>query len=106
VSGHLLTAREVAEQLGVSTGALLRWTRAGRVPALKLPSGAVRYRPEQVEAWLAGCEMGATAQGVSAARASRARPEGYAVARLDFPLSAARLQDAAEHQHKEEDHAR
>ena len=27
--GRLLTARELAGQLGVSTGALLRWTRAG-----------------------------------------------------------------------------
>lgn len=53
LTGRLLTARELAEQLGVSTSALLRWTRAGRVPAVKLPSGAVRYVPEQVEAWLA-----------------------------------------------------
>jgi excisionase family DNA binding protein len=54
VSEPLLTARVVAQQLGVSTGALLRWTRAGKVPAVKLPSGAVRYRPEQIEEWLAG----------------------------------------------------
>jgi excisionase family DNA binding protein len=51
-AGGLLTARELAGTLGVSTGALLRWTRAGRVPAVKLPSGAVRYRPEQIEQWL------------------------------------------------------
>ena len=41
--------RELAQQLGVSTGALLRWTRAGKVPAVKLPSGAVRYLPEQIK---------------------------------------------------------
>ena len=52
MSDRLLTAREVAELLGVSTGALLRWTRAGQVPAVKLPSGAVRYMPEQIDAWL------------------------------------------------------
>jgi excisionase family DNA binding protein len=52
VSERLLTARELAERLGVSTGALLRWTRAGKVPAVKLPSGAVRYLPEQIDAWL------------------------------------------------------
>jgi excisionase family DNA binding protein len=57
VTERLLTAREVAEQLGVSTGALLRWTRAGRVPAVKLPSGAVRYRPEQLDEWLDGRAM-------------------------------------------------
>lgn len=49
----MLTAREVAETLNVSTGALLRWTRAGQVPAVKLPGGAIRYRPEQIEHWIA-----------------------------------------------------
>jgi hypothetical protein len=39
-------------RFGVSKGALLRWTRDGKVPAVKLPSGAVRYRPEQIETWL------------------------------------------------------
>jgi excisionase family DNA binding protein len=50
---RLVTARELAEQLGISTGALLRWTRAGQVPAVKLPGGAVRYRPEAIDAWVA-----------------------------------------------------
>lgn len=53
----LLTAREVAAQLGVSTGALLRWTRARKVPAVKLPSGAIRYVPEQIDAWLEAQSM-------------------------------------------------
>jgi excisionase family DNA binding protein len=57
VTNRLLTARELADQLGVSTGALLRWTRAGQVPAIKLPSGAVRCRPEAIDQWLVGCAM-------------------------------------------------
>jgi excisionase family DNA binding protein len=61
----LLTARELAEQLGISTGALLRWTRRGEVPAVKLPSGAVRYRPDAIDAWLAEHEMGAAGREVS-----------------------------------------
>jgi excisionase family DNA binding protein len=52
VNRPLLTAREVGEILGVSAGAVLRWTRAGHLPAVKLPSGAVRYRPDQLDAWL------------------------------------------------------
>jgi predicted DNA-binding transcriptional regulator AlpA len=53
MSGRLLTARELAQRLSVSAGALLRWTRAGQVPgAVKLPSGAIRYRPELIEPWL------------------------------------------------------
>src|SRR4051812_5182215 len=73
VTGRLLTAREIAEQLGVSTGALLRWTRAGRVPAVKLPSGAVRYVPEQIDRWLEGQSMagGATEEVSPAPNATR-----------------------------------
>jgi predicted DNA-binding transcriptional regulator AlpA len=52
VTGRFLNARELAGQLGVSAGALLRWTRAGQVPAVKLPSGVIRYIPEQIDAWL------------------------------------------------------
>jgi predicted DNA-binding transcriptional regulator AlpA len=78
VTDGLLTAREFAAQLGVSTGALLRWTRAGNVPpAVKLPSGAIRYRPELIEPWLDGLAMGAVDRGVLATRASRARDQGY-----------------------------
>ncbi len=60
---RLITARELADTLGVSTGALLRWTRAGKVPAVKLPGGAIRFVPEQIDAWLddraiGGCDAG------------------------------------------------
>jgi excisionase family DNA binding protein len=73
----LLTVREVADQLGVSTGALLRWTRDGRVPAVKLPSGAVRYRPEQIEAWLEEHATGAAGREVSPTRTDRAQLKAY-----------------------------
>lgn len=54
MTGRLVTARELAQQLGVSTGALLRWTRGGKVPgARKLPSGAIRYDPDRIHEWLA-----------------------------------------------------
>jgi excisionase family DNA binding protein len=52
MTGRFLTARELAGRLGVSTSALLRWTRSGQVPAVKLPSGAVRYDPDRVNSWL------------------------------------------------------
>ena len=76
MTGRLLTARELAKLLGVSTGALLRWTRAGLVPgAVKLPSGAVRYVPEQIDAWLEARSMadGATEEVSSAPDAARRR---------------------------------
>ena len=53
----LLTAREVADYLGLSSESILRWTRRGELPAIKLPSGAIRYRPAQIEQWLAAREL-------------------------------------------------
>jgi excisionase family DNA binding protein len=48
----LLTAREVAELLGVSTETVLRWTRRGDLPAIRLPGGAIRFREDNLDAWL------------------------------------------------------
>jgi excisionase family DNA binding protein len=49
---RLLTAREVAELLGVSTETALRWTRRGELPAIRLQGGAIRYRQGDLDAWL------------------------------------------------------
>jgi excisionase family DNA binding protein len=49
---RLLTAREVAAQLNVSTETVLRWTRAGALPAFRLPGGALRYQQDQLTEWL------------------------------------------------------
>lgn len=48
----LLTAREVADLLGVSAETVLRWTRRGDLPAIRLPSGALRYRDAELDGWL------------------------------------------------------
>lgn len=53
----LLTARAVADTLGVSAETVLRWTRRGELPAIRLPGGAIRYRGEQLDAWLAAREL-------------------------------------------------
>ena len=62
VGDQLLTAREVADLLGVSAETVLRWTRRGELPAIRLPSGAIRFREAEIEAWLA--ERATTARGV------------------------------------------
>ena len=49
---RLLTARAVAELVGVSTETILRWTRRGQLPAIRLPGGAIRFREDELEAWL------------------------------------------------------
>lgn len=52
MEARLLTARIVAGRLGVSTATVLRWTRSGILPGFRLPSGALRYREDRVEAWI------------------------------------------------------
>jgi excisionase family DNA binding protein len=62
VTGRLLSAREVSELLGVSTETTLRWTRRGQLPGIRLPGGAIRYRQDELEAWLA--QRATTERGV------------------------------------------
>jgi excisionase family DNA binding protein len=52
IARRLLTAREVAENLALTPGTVLAWQRDGKLPAIKLPSGQIRFRPEEIEAWL------------------------------------------------------
>ena len=46
-----LKAEAVAQRFEVSLKTVRRWTRAGRLPALTLPGGTVRYRPDRLETW-------------------------------------------------------
>jgi excisionase family DNA binding protein len=52
VTDRLLTARQVADLLGVSAETVLRWTRRGELPAFRLPGGALRYRADALDLWL------------------------------------------------------
>jgi excisionase family DNA binding protein len=49
----LLTAREVGDLLHVSTETVLRWSRRGELPAIRLPSGAIRFREADLDEWIA-----------------------------------------------------
>jgi excisionase family DNA binding protein len=51
-TGRLLTARSVADMLDVSPATVLRWTRACELPAVRLPSGQIRYREDELDDWL------------------------------------------------------
>ena len=50
----LLTTEQVAEATGISARTLEKWRlRAGvGIPFVKMPNGAVRYRPASIEQWL------------------------------------------------------
>jgi excisionase family DNA binding protein len=53
MTGRLLTARDVADVLGVSAETVLRWHRRGDLPAIRLPGGAIRFREDDLDGWLA-----------------------------------------------------
>jgi excisionase family DNA binding protein len=52
MTDRLLTARAVAEKLEVTPATVLRWTRNGDLPAVRLPGGALRYSELKLGAWL------------------------------------------------------
>jgi excisionase family DNA binding protein len=61
VSERLLTARELAETLGVAPKTVLRWTDTRGLPGYRI-GRALRYRERDVEAWL---RRHATADGAT-----------------------------------------
>lgn len=67
MSGPLLTTREVAERLGISSETVLRWIETRGLPARRLTSRAIRYDEAELDAWL---EARATAAPVREAPAT------------------------------------
>ena len=61
----LLTEQDVAKQLHVSLACMRRWRLERRGPQFIKVGSLVRYRPEDVESWLASLPTGG-AQPVSA----------------------------------------
>jgi iron complex outermembrane recepter protein len=49
VPGDLLTTTQAGEMLGVSRWTISRWIGEGRLPAVRLPTGRLRIRREDVE---------------------------------------------------------
>jgi excisionase family DNA binding protein len=92
VTGRLLTARQVGETLGVSPETVLRWTRRGELPAIRLPGGAIRYRATDLEAWLAQRETTDAANREALTTRHRARRQGaYGSLESDLLTTSPRL---------------
>jgi excisionase family DNA binding protein len=51
VTESLLTARELADLLGFSSGTIQDWYEEGKVPGFKI-GGRLRFRLSEVEEWL------------------------------------------------------
>jgi excisionase family DNA binding protein len=55
IQTDFMTRRQVAEVFQVSPHTIIRWELAGRLPAVRLGAGSVRYRREDVQSFLANC---------------------------------------------------
>ena len=51
---RLLTTREVAAWLGLSTETVLRMWRAGDLPGFRISGSCLRFDPSEVRGWLEG----------------------------------------------------
>lgn len=49
MSSELITSAEVAELLRISRSTVTRYARLGQLPAIRLPSGYLRFRREDIE---------------------------------------------------------
>ena len=79
---RLLTARVVAQQLGLCTETVLAWVRDGKLPAIQLyPGGPVRIEQDELDQWL---EERRTAPRRGA---STPTPDAVRIGRLSFSLS-------------------
>jgi len=74
MTGRLLTAEDVAEQLGMGADWVSAQVRADRIPHVRL-GRYVRFRAESIDEWIRELERGATIPG------QRKRPAAAAAAR-------------------------
>jgi excisionase family DNA binding protein len=64
----LLTEDEVAQQLHVSVASLRRWRLERRGPQFIKVGSLVRYKPEELEAWLVALPTGGSGPAVRQAQ--------------------------------------
>ena len=53
MTSTLITSRQLAEELSISYQTMCAWSKAGKVPAIRMPDGSWRYHREAIDAWLA-----------------------------------------------------
>ena len=53
MSEQLMKVADVAEYLQVCKKTVYNWIKAGKIQALRLPNGKIRFKPKQIKALLA-----------------------------------------------------
>lgn len=56
MTDHLLTVAEVAERLRVTPSTVSLWVRDGRIRAIRLPSGRLRFRATDIDQLVAATD--------------------------------------------------
>jgi excisionase family DNA binding protein len=83
VEGVVVAVVELEED--VSSETVLRWYRAGKLPAIRLPGDAIRFREDELETWLEEREGGMMATTAERTRDQRLRRmadrQGYRLAK-------------------------
>jgi hypothetical protein len=64
---QLLTAKTLAERIGVTEGCLAKWRFTGEGPLFIRVQRRIAYDPRDVSAWLDARRMGSTSQSLEAA---------------------------------------
>ena len=52
----LLNVKQLSEWLQVKPSSVYQWAADGKIPALKI-QGAIRFRRDDIEAWLEACQI-------------------------------------------------
>ena len=50
------TVKSLAEKFSVTEATVRKWVRLNRIPFIKLPTGAIRFDPQEIDRWLKGEE--------------------------------------------------
>jgi excisionase family DNA binding protein len=51
-SNQWLTSTEVSKMFNISSNVLLRWTREGKLPCIRINKRVIRFRKEAIAAWI------------------------------------------------------
>ncbi len=64
---RLFTEKDIARIIGLSLASIRRWRLLGQGPKFLKLNSAVRYRPEDLSAWLESCPAGGSSYPVDKA---------------------------------------